>query len=211
MDKQFKRVVTILIVVFTVLIIVAIVYALIPKKPSTQASDKTVIIQNYSQYTEHISPDSFGYLGNYLYKFIKEPSKGIYEANIVANSYTYTSNSQFSNFIVKLEGNDIAWKISMQTLNSGEINGDVGIFCHSGGDACLSVSSGTRNAKSTLQSKLPITTNDFIISNQLRAKDKISVVYYDQEGTGKTKALDKIKELGFKPEDYTIEYFYGGR
>jgi hypothetical protein len=39
----------------------------------------------------------------------------------------------------------------------------------------------------------------------------ISVVYYDQQGTGKEKALEKIKSLGFKPEDYKIEYFYGGR
>ena len=38
----------------------------------------------------------------------------------------------------------------------------------------------------------------------------LSVVYYDQEGIGKSKALEKITSLGFNPEDYTINYYYGG-
>lgn len=208
MDLRNRRLIIISGIVFAVIVIAMVaVYFFIPKTPSTQDSDKTVIIDNYSKYTEHISEASFGYLGNYLYEFIKNPTKGVYHATIVDDSYTYASDSWFSKFIVKVEDSDISWKVSMQTLRDGSINGDIGITCASG-SSCISFSEKLPSA--TLQSYLPLTTNDYIIAYQ-RGSDSISVVYYDHEGVGQAKALEKIKSLGFKPEDYKIEYFYGGR
>jgi hypothetical protein len=208
MGTRRKRILTIAIII--VGSIAAIVYFLvIPRLPSTQKSNNTVIIDNYSDYTSNISSNSFGTLGNYLYSFIQKPSKGVYHGTIVDKSYTYASDSWFSNFIVKLTDSDISWKVSMQTLNNGDINGDISIVCNSGGVACLSLSD-TQDAKTTLQSLLPINTPDYIIATEKDNYNGLSIIYYDQEGTGKTEALDKIKSLGFKPEDYTITYYYGG-
>lgn len=208
MDIRTKRLVIIAGVIFLLSVIGLLIYGfLIPKLPSTQNSDKTVIIDNYADYTEHISSDSFGYLGNYLYEFIKNPNKGVYHATIVNNSYSYAPESWFSKFTVKVTDTDATWKISMQTLKDGSINGDIGVTCDSG-SACKSLTE--RLPSATLQSYLPLTTNDYIIAYQ-KGEDRISIVYYDPEGAGKTKALEKIQSLGFKPEDYSIEYFYGGR
>ena len=208
MDTRTKRIVIIAGVIFFIAIIGLLVYAFfIPKVPSTQYSDKTVIIDNYSKYSSHISSDSFGYLGNHLYRFIKNPNKSVYHATIVDNSYSYAPESWFSKFSVKLEDSDTEWKVSLQTLKDGSINGDIGVTCSSGGN-CVSLTQVLPAA--TLQSKLPITTNDYVIAYQ-KGANKISIVYYDQEGAGKTQALEKIRSLGFKPEEYSIEYFYGGR
>jgi hypothetical protein len=186
---------------------IIIVYLVVPRLPSTQNSDKTVIIDNYSKYTTHISSDSFGTLGNFLYRFIENPNKGVYHATIVDNSYSYASDSWFSKFTVQVKDSDISWKISMQTLKNGDINGDIGITCITG-SACRSLSD-KLNSATVLQDLLPISSKDYLIATQ-KKYDNISIIYYDQEGTGKTKALDKIKSLGFKPEDYTIKYYYGG-
>ena len=203
-----KRLLVIGGIVFAIIIaVMLIIYFFIPKLPSTQNSERTVIIDNYAKYTQHISADSFGYLGNYLYEFIEEPDKSVYHATIVDGSYTYAPESWFSKFTIKVEGSDITWKVSLQTLKNGEINGDIGITCGDG-ESCVSLSD--RLPSATLQSYLPLTTNDYIIAYQ-KAANSISIVYYDKEGTGKTKALEKITSLGFKPEDYKIEYFYGGR
>lgn len=210
MNTRAKRIFTVSIIAFIVILIASVVYFLFaPKTPSTQNSDKTVIIDNYSEYTSHISADSFGYLGNYLYGFINEPSQGVYHATIVDGSYTYDSDSWFSTFTVKLVDNDISWNVSIQTLKNGEINGDIKVTCASGGAACLSMSSKI-NSTTHLQDLLPLTTDDYIISYQKDNYDGLSIVYYDHEDIGKTKALEKIKSLGFKPEDYTIQYYYGG-
>lgn len=211
MDPRAKKIIIIASVIFIACSISAVLfYALSPKLPSTQFSDKTVILDNYSKFTTHISPDSFGSLGNYLYEYIEKPTKGVYHATISEESYEYSSQSWFSKFNVVLDGGDAIWKVSVQTLKDGSINGDIGITCVSGA-LCRSVSSKRNSSSDTLQIKLPISTTDYIISYQSNDVQKISIVYYDQEGTGKTKALEKIKSLGFKPEDYTIEYFYGGR
>ena len=210
MEPRAKKVLIIAVISFLVLVVGLIVFYLISSRyPSTQYSDKTVIIDNYKEYTDHISSDSYGFLGNYLYEFIKEdPKKGIYHAEIVPDSYSYASDSWFSKFIVKVKDSDISWKISMQTLDNGEINGDIGVTCNSGD--CISLSE-RLESPTVLQDKLPITNNDFIISQKSGNYNGLSIVYYDQEGTGKTKALEEITSLGFKPEDYEIEYFYGGR
>ncbi len=211
MDQRTKRIVTIAGIIFVIGFIALLVfYFLVPKLPSTQDKDKTVIIDNYSSYTAKISSDSFGYLGNYLYKFIKDPKQGVYHATIVDKSYEYSSTSWFSKFTVKLKDSDISWNISMQTINDGEINGDIGITCNSGGDACLSLTD-TMNTPTVLQDLLPITTDNYVINYQKNDYDTLSVIYYNQDGTGKNEALEKIKSLGFKPEDYTIKYYYGGR
>ena len=210
MDERTKRILFIYGALFAIgIVIVLLFYFLVPKNPGTQASDKTVIIDNYRDYTKNISSDSFGILGNNLYRFIKNPNKGVYHATIVDGSYTYAADSWFSKFIVQLKDSDISWKVSMQTVKNGEINGDIAISCNSGGEACLSLSD-TLNSKRALQDVLPLNTDDYIISGQADDYKGISVVYYDQNGVGKAKALEKIKSLGFKPEDYTIEYFYGG-
>lgn len=210
MDVRLKRLIVISAIVVAIAFIATIIYFLVvPKVPSTQNSDKTVIIDNYTDYTKHISSDSFGSLGNYLYEFIQKPNKGVYHATITDGSYNYSPNSWFSDFIVKLEDSDVSWKVSMQTIKNGDINGDISVTCNSGGDACLATS-GTMNPSTALQDLLPITTPDYIIAIQKNNYDALSVIYYDQEGTGKTKALEKIKSLGFKPEDYSIQYYYGG-
>jgi len=210
MDPRVKRTVIISGSIFIVVTIALIIYFLVvPKVPSTQNSDKTVIIDNYTDYTKNISSDSFGHLGNYLYNFIQKPSQGVYHATITEGSYDYSSDSWFSHFIVKLKDSDVSWKIQMQTIKNGDINGDISVTCNSGGDKCLSYS-GTLNPKTVLQDLLPINTPDYIIAIQKNNYDAISIVYYDQAGTGKTKALEKIQSLGFKPEDYTITYYYGG-
>ncbi|MDB5179826.1 MAG: hypothetical protein JWN12_458 [Candidatus Saccharibacteria bacterium] len=210
MDTRKKRILIIAIIVFIIGSIAGIVYYMVtPRLPSTQDSTKTVIIDNYSDYTGHISSNSFGTLGNYLYRFIQKPSQGVYHATIVDKSYTYAPDSWFSNFIVKLTDSDISWKVSMQTLDNGDINGDISIVCNSGGVACLSLSD-TLDSKTTLQALLPINTPDYIIATQKNDYNGLSIIYYDQEGTGKTKALENIKSLGFKPEDYSITYYYGG-
>lgn len=210
MDTRAKRILAISGGVFAIVVIVLIIVAfVIPRTPSTQYSDKTVIIDNYAEYTRHISPDSFGYLGNYLYGFIEKPSQGVYHATIVDGSYTYSSDSWFSKFIVKLKDSDISWNVSLQTTRNGEINGDIVITCKSGGSACLSVSDKMQSA-TALQDLLPLNTDDYIINYQQDNYDALSIIYYDRDGTGKSKALEKIKSLGFKPEDYTIKYYYGG-
>lgn len=209
MDIRAKRILIIFGVIFIAGCIALVFYLLSPKLPSTQQSDKTVIIDNYSDYTDHISSDSFGMLGNFLYRFIDKPDKGVYHATIVDGTYTYASDSWFSKFTVKLKESDISWDITLQTLKNGEINGDINVVC-SGGSACLSLSD-TMNSSRVLQDLLPITTDDYVISYQTNNYETLSIVYYDQKGVGKTKALEKIKSLGFKPEDYKIEYFYGGR
>lgn len=209
MDDRNRKVLKIIGIIFGVIVIVAIIVAIfIPKLPSTQNSDKTVIIDNYAEYTEHISSDSFGYLGNYLYEFVKDPSKGVYHAEIVDGSYTYASESWFSKFIVKMKDSDISWKISMQTLNTGEINGDIAVTCETGNCASLNE---RMNSSRALQDLLPITDNDYLISQGTSDYNTLSILYYDYDNVGKTKALEKITSLGFKPEDYKIEYFYGGR
>ena len=209
MDTRLKRIITIAAIIFIIGSIASIIYFIVvPRLPSTQNSDKTVIIDNYKDYTRRISSDSFGQLGNYLYNFIKEPNQGVYHASISDGSYDYSSTSWFSTFIVKMKDSDVSWKVSLQTLKSGEINGDMSVTCNSG-DACLATS-GTLNPSTTLQALLPISTPEYIIALQKNNLNGISVVYYDQEGTGKTKALEKITSLGFKPEDYTIQYYYGG-
>jgi hypothetical protein len=211
MDIRLKQKLVIAGAIFTVAIVVfLVVYALMPRPPATQYSDKTVIIDNYASYTEHISSESFGYLGNYLYEFIKDPEKGVYNATIVDNSYTYSPESWFSKFTVKLLDSDISWKISMQTINSGAITGDIAVTCTIGGNLCLSFSD-IRNSKTTLQDLLPINTVDYIIANQKGSTDKLSIIYYDNDNVGKTKAIEKIKSLGFDPSNFTIQYFYGGR
>lgn len=210
MEARNKRFLVIGGVIFAIIVAVAlVVYFFVPKLPSTQNADKTVIIDNYLKYTDHISPDSYGYLGNYLYEYINTPSQGVYHGDIVDGSYSYASDSWFSKFVVKLKDSDVSWNISMQTTKDGEINGDISVTCKSGGDACLEAPEKS-NPSTALQDLLPINTFDYIITYQTDKYDTISIVYYDQEGTGKTKALDKIKSLGFKPEDYSIEYFYGG-
>jgi hypothetical protein len=211
MDTRTKK---ILIITGTLIaigfIVVLLVYLLVPKVPSNQRSDKTVIIDNYADYTSKISSDSFGVLGNDLYRFIKNPNMGVYHATIVDESYTYSSTSWFSKFTVKLKDSDISWKISLQTVKNGDINGDISITCESGSNACLSLSD-TMNSKRALQDLLPLSSNDYIISSQTDNYDALSIIYYDQNNVGKDKALEKIKSLGFKPDDYKIEYFYGGR
>lgn len=210
MDTRRKRILIIAVIVFVIGSIAAIVYYIAtPRLPAGQNSNKTVIIDNYARYTGHISSASFGELGNYLYRFIQNPNKGVYHSTIVDGSYTYASDSWFSHFIVKLTDSDVSWKVSMQTLNNGNINGDISIVCNSGGAACLSLSD-TLDSKTALQDLLPINTPDYIIAIQKDNYNGLSIIYYDQAGTGKTEALDKIKSLGFKPEDYSIEYFYGG-
>ena len=129
MDTRAKRIVTIAALLFGIGCVALLVYAFIPKLPSTQLSDKTVIIENYSKYTEHISSDSFGYLGNYLYEFINNSEQGVYRGNIVDGSYSYSEDSWFSKFTVKLNDSDVSWKISMQTIKGGEINGDIAVTC----------------------------------------------------------------------------------
>jgi hypothetical protein len=209
MDIRRKRILTITIIVLVISSIAAIIYFLvIPKIPATQKSSNTVIIDNYSGYTAHISSDSFGTLGNHLYSFMQKPTQSVYHATIEDGSYSYASDSWFSDFIVKLKDSDISWKISMQTLNNGDINGDISIVCNSGA-ACVS-SSDAQEAKTTLQALLPINTSDYIIASQKDDFNGLSIIYYDEDGTGKAEALDKIKSLGFKPEDYTITYYYGG-
>jgi hypothetical protein len=210
MDTRSKRILTIAVIVFIIGSIAAIVYFLVaPKHSSTQDLHNTVIIDNYSGYTSHISSNSFGTLGNNLYRNIQKPTLDVYHATIVDGSYTYSSDSWFSSFIIKLTASDISWKISMQTLQNGEINGDVSIVCNSGGAACLSLSD-TQGAKTTLQALLPINTPDYIIATEKDNYNGLSIIYYDEAGKGKTEALDNIKSLGFKPEDYTITYYYGG-
>ena len=197
MKPSIKRALIISSVIIGVIIIASLVYYLAtPKLPSTQHSSETVIIDNYSKYTAQISSDSFGYLGNYLFTFIKEPSKKVYHAVVVDNSYSYDSTSWFSKF-----------KIKLQTLKDGEINGDIGIACIKG-SSCLSLSSKT--APTIIQAQLPISTDDYIIGYRKGDLTTLSVVYYDKAGTGKEKALEKIRSLGYKPEDYTIEFHYGG-
>ncbi len=211
MDARAKKIIIITGVVFIVSVIgLLLFYFLVPKTPSNQRSDKTVIIDNYTDYTSHISSDSFGVLGNDLYRFIKNPSQGVYHASIVDGSYKYSSTSWFSNFTVKLKNSDISWDVSMQTVKNGEINGDMSIICKSGGDACLSITD-TMNSTRALQDLLPLSSNDYIISQQTGDYDALSIVYYDQDGVGKARALEKIESFGFKPENYKIEYFYGGR
>jgi len=210
MNTRSRRIVIMAAIIFIVGSIASIIYFIVtPKLPSTQNSDKTVIIDNYKEYTKNISSNSFGYLGNYLYKFMQKPSQGVYHASISEESYTYSSTSWFSTFIVKVKDSDISWKVSMQTLKNGDINGDMSVTCNSGGEACLATS-GTLNPSVELQALLPINTPQYIIALQRKNYNGLSIIYYDQEGTGKTKALEKIKSLGFKPEDYTIEYHYGG-
>jgi|GEM_PF-5460987 len=210
MDIRAKRTIIAIIIAFIVLCAAAVIYFfLAPKTPSTQNSDKTVIIDNYTEYTEHISRDSFGYLGNYLYKFIHSPKQGVYHGEIAEGSYTYDQDSWFSDFIIKLKDSDVSWKISLQTTKDGEINGDISVTCNSGGSACVSLSS-KMESQSALQDYLPITTDDYIMSYSKDDYNTLSVVYYDQEGIGKAKALEKITSLGFKPEDYSINYYYGG-
>lgn len=209
MDQRKKRIVVVGISLFIIASIISIVYFfIIPKLPSTQHSDKTVIIDNYANYTKHISSDSFGNLGNYLYRFIKNPSKGVYHASITDGSYTYDSKSWFSKFEVAVKDSDIIWNISLQTTRDGAINGDIGITCKSG-TSCLTLE-GTMNTKTNLQDLLPLNSSDYIISIEKKNYKGLSIIYYDKEGVGKTKALDKIKSLGFKPEDYKITYYYGG-
>jgi hypothetical protein len=211
MDQRRKRILITAIVVFIVASIASIIYFIIvPKIPSTQQPTKTVIIDNYAQYGGHISADSFGSLGNYLYGYIKNPSQSVYHAKVTDKSYSYASDSWFSTFIVQLNNSSISWQVSMQTIADGSINGDISVSCHSGGDACLAVSSIQSTAPKTLQDDLPITTNDYIINVQTNNNNALSIIYYDQAGTGKTEAIDKIKSLGFNPDDYTIQYFYGG-
>ena len=68
MDIRAKRIVIITSVIFTIGVIgMVLFYFLVPKIPSTQFSDKTVIIDNYAKFTKYISSDSMGSLGNYLY------------------------------------------------------------------------------------------------------------------------------------------------
>ena len=211
MDQNRKRIIITVIIVFIIASIAAVVYfLLVPRLPSTQQPTKTVIVDNRAQYADHISSDSFGSLGNYLYGFIKNPSQVVYHASIVNNSYSYASDSWFSKFIVQLKDSDISWKVSMQTIPNGSINGDIAVTCSSGGGGCLPTSSIQTTSPKILQDYLPITTNDYIISIQTNDSNALSIIYYDQAGTGKTEALDKIKSLGFKPEDYTIDYYYGG-
>src|SRR4051812_42316923 len=103
MDLRTRRILIISGAVVVVGFIALLVfYFLVPKAPSTQHSDKTVIIDNYTDYNRNISSNSYGVLGNYLYEFIKNPDKGVYHASIVEGSYTYSSTSWFSKFIVKL-------------------------------------------------------------------------------------------------------------
>lgn len=210
MNIRSKRMLIIAIIIFVIGAIGLIVYFVAtPKSPSTQDANKTVIIDNYANYNSNISSNSFGTLGNYLYRFIQKPSQSVYHATIVDGSYAYASDSWFSHFIVKLQGSDVSWKVSMQTLKNGDINGDISIVCNSGGAGCLSLSD-TQGSKTALQDLLPINSPDYIIAIEKNNYKALSIIYYDQEGTGKTEALDKIKSLGFKPEDYTITYYYGG-
>jgi hypothetical protein len=210
MNTRTKRILIIAVVIFIISSIASVIYFLAsPKLPSTQDSTETVIIDNYSDYNGRISSDSFGQLGNYLYRFIEKPNKGVYHATIVDGSYTYSSDSWFSNFIVTLIDSDISWKVSMQTLKDGSINGDISIQCNSGA-TCLSLSDRLESTR-VLQDLLPINTPDYIIAIQKDNYDALSIIYYDQEGTGKIKALENIKSLGFKPENYNITYYYGGR
>lgn len=208
-EPRGKRILIIASIVFGVIVVGLLLYFFIASRyPSTQYAEKTVIIDNYKDYTEHISPGSFGYLHNYLYEFIKDPSKPIYHAEISNNSYSYNKDSWFSKFVVKVKDSDISWSVSMQTLDNGEVNGDISVTCLTGN--CISFSERV-NSTTALQDALPITTNDYIISQGSASYESLSIVYYDNEGIGKTKALEEIKSRGFKPEDYKIEYFYGGR
>ncbi len=206
-----RKALLILIVTAAIFIIISVVlviyFASIPKIPPTQTADKTVIIDNFSDYTTYISPESFGYLGNDLYRYIKDPTKSVYHASIVDGSYKYSPESWFSTFTVKLKDGDTSWNVSMQTTRKGEINGDTVITCRTS-DACISLED--MFVKPTLQAYLPLSTDDYIIAYQKDNQDILSVVYYDKAGLGKEKALEKIWSLGFKPEDYTIKYFYGG-
>lgn len=210
MNTRAKRILIISVIVFIIGSIASIIYfSLLPKLPSTQDSTETVIIDNYADYTEHISSDSFGQLGNYLYRFIETPTESTYHATITDGSYNYSSDSWFSNFTVTVVDSDVSWKVSMQTLKDGEINGDISIQCYSG-EKCLSFSDRLESTRA-LQDLLPINTPDYIIAIQQDNYDALSIIYYDQEGTGKTKALEKIESLGFTPESYSITYYYGGR
>lgn len=211
MDIRSKQKLVIAGIVFIVGIAALLLFSFLNSRPpATQYSDKTVIIDNYASYTDHISPDSFGYLGNYLYEFIKDPQQGIYHATIVNNSYSYSLESQSSKFTVQLVSSDLSWKVSIHTTRNGGINGDISVICEPSNSSCLSLSE-VRNPKTTLQSMLPLNTADYIIAYQKDNRDILSIIYYDNNNIGKTKALEKIKSLGFKPEDYTIKYFYGGR
>lgn len=209
MNTRAKRILIITAAIFIIGSIASVIYFLVsPKLPSTQDLNETVIIDNYANYTDRISSDSFGQLGNYLYRFIEKPSNNTYHATITDGSYTYSSDSWFSNFTVKIIDGDISWKVSMQTIKDGSINGDISIQCYSGA-ACLSLSD-TLESTRVLQDLLPINTPNYIIAIQKGDYDALSIIYYDQEGTGKTKALAKIESLGFKPENYSITYYYGG-
>jgi hypothetical protein len=209
MNLRKKRILVIASVVFIIGIISLVVYSLVtPKQPSNQSLHNTVIIDNYADYTSHIASKSFGDLGNNLYRFIKNPTQDVYHATIVDRSYAYASDSWFSTFVVSVKNSDISWTVSMQTLKNGDINGDISIVCNSGA-SCLSLSD-TQDSKKALQDLLPINTPDYIIATQKNDYNGLSIIYYDQSGTGQAAALEKIKSLGFKPEDYTITYYYGG-
>ena len=205
MNVRGKKVLIVSLVAFALFVITPILLFLVN---TPEPLSKTVVIRNSAQYTSHISSESFKGLGDYLYNFIQDPRQEIYYATIIDGSYTYSARSLFSEFTVAVDDSNIAWKISMQTLKTGEINGDIVVTCVSG-EACLSVSAKS-NPTATLQSYLPLNTNDYIISFETDNINVLSVVYYDQEGVGKSKALEKITSLGFNPEDYTINYYYGG-
>lgn len=208
MNTQRKKLIIIVgVIVVIAFIIIPLVFSFFQTSTSTQKD--IVIIDNASEYSTYISDESYTELGHYLYNFIDEPTQSVYSGTIVEGSYDYASNSWFSSFIVALKDSDISWDVSLQTLKNGEINGDISVTCASG-KACLAVSPES-NPTAPLQSYLPITTNDFIINIESDDSSVLTVIYYDQEGTGKTKALEAITTLGFNPEDYTINYYYGGR
>ena len=202
-----KRNITIVILLITIFIILPIVLFLLSNKALTES--KVVVIDNSSDHSKNISSSAFSNLGSFLYNFINNPDQEIYHGTIKEGSYSYSSSTWFSRFIVELNNSDVSWNVQMQTLKTGELNGNISVSCNSGGEACLSVSAKS-NPTATLQSYLPLNTNDYIISFNTNDINVLSVVYYDQEGVGKSKALEKITSLGFNPEDYTINYYYGG-
>lgn len=208
-SPRAKRIIIIALVIFIVGSVASILFFLI--KPKDQASKDpntvVVVIDNYKKYTKYISPASFTRLGSYLPHFITKPTEDTYHATIVDNSYTYAPDSWFSTFIVKLNDNDTSWKVSMQTIKDGSVSGEIKVTCNSG-DLCLSAPK--ENAKKTLQEYLPLSSIDYIIASKKDNPQALSIVYYDQTGTGQSKALEKIKSLGFNPDDYSIEYHYGG-
>lgn len=216
--KNRKLIITIslIIVIFFIIPIIIYVFYLIGSNPNLN-KDRSVIIDNQSEYNKDIDPN--------IFKQISSSTYGIAILNDSSNAKNYHAKIRkdsfikedfLMSFILDIESINVSFKASQATNIYGNLLSDAAIECVSDdkkiyskdcNDLSFNRISKEQSTKLNIIYDLPLYGLNFFIDPGGENKDGTMIlnIKYGEE-KNKQEALDMIKYYGFNPNDYEIKY-----